>query len=213
MPAVITIPTPQWQQQQQQQEQEQQKKKKEEEEDQKPKKQYQSLHYDEALLLLRFISSNDSISFMSYCDTHMDVLGGKGTDKRQKMKNHIQYWRKEGKLPSKYNDPSYPEELVRFVSFKLSMMAKQKAENRTNNNNKTNNNSSNNSSNRKGNETPRNETSDKNSNSKEENKKPRFSSPTITSLSSSSMKKLPTSPNDKVCGKPSNVGGNFVVSL
>ena len=209
MPAVITIPTPQWQQQQQQQEQEQQKKKKEEEEDQKPKKQYQSLHYDEALLLLRFISSNDSISFMSYCDTHMDVLGGKGTDKRQKMKNHIQYWRKEGKLPSKYNDPSYPEELVRFVSFKLSMMAKQKAENRANNNNTTNNNNNNNSSsNRKG-----NETSDKNSNSKEENKKPRFSSPTITSLSSSSMKKLPTSPNDEVCGKPSNVGGNFVVSL
>jgi hypothetical protein len=101
----------------------------------------------------------------------MDVLGGKGTDKRQKMKHHIQYWRKEGKVPSKYNDdPSYPEELVRSVSFKLSMMAKQKAENRKNNNNKTNNNN-NNSSNRKGNETPRNETSDKNSNSKEENKK------------------------------------------
>ena len=123
------------QQQEEKQEEEEQKKKKKKE--QTPKKQYQSLHYDEALLLFRFISNNESVSFKSYCDAHADVLGGKGTDTRQKMKNHYQYWRKEGKLPSKYNDPSYPEELVRCVSFKLSLIAKQKEENKNNNNNNT----------------------------------------------------------------------------
>ena len=122
----IDIKPPWWQQQQQQQQQEEEEQKKKEEE-QKPKKQYQPLYYDQALLLLRFISSNDdSISFKSYCDTHTDYLGEKGTDKRQKMKNHYQYWRKEGKLPSKYNDPSYPRDLVRSVLFKLSLMAKQR---------------------------------------------------------------------------------------
>ena len=138
MPAVITIPTPQWQQQQQQQqEQEQEQQKKKEEEEQTPKKQYQPLHYDQALLLLKFISSNDnSVSFKSYCDAHTEYLGEKGTDTREKMKNHYQYWKKEGKLPSKYNNPKYPEELVRYVSFKLSLMAKPKSGHSTNSNSK-----------------------------------------------------------------------------
>lgn len=44
-------------------------------EEQKTKKQYQPLNYDKVLLLIRFISSNDSVSFKSYCDAHTEYLG------------------------------------------------------------------------------------------------------------------------------------------
>ena len=67
------------------------------------------------------------------------------------MQDHYRNWKKKGKLPLKYNNPSkYPEELVRSVSFKLSLLAKQKGENHKNNN------KTNNSNSMKGNETPQN---------------------------------------------------------
>ena len=102
MPAVITIKTPQrWQQEEE--------KKKKEEEQKQPRRKYQPLNYDEAILLLKFFSLNDSIKFKSYCDIHAEVLGEQASNKRKYMQYHCGNWKKKGKLPSKYNNPSkYP---------------------------------------------------------------------------------------------------------
>jgi hypothetical protein len=97
-----------------------------EEEEKRPRKQNHPLNYDEAILLLKFFSLNDPIiSFKSYCDTHVKVLGEQASDKRKYIQDHHGNWKKKG-LPSKYNNASkYPEGLVRGVSFKLSLITKQ----------------------------------------------------------------------------------------
>tara|TARA_B110001450_G_C17582615_1_gene465596 strand:- start:444 stop:707 length:264 start_codon:yes stop_codon:yes gene_type:complete len=86
--------------QQQQQEEEKDNKKKKEEEQKQPRKKKQPLNYDEAILLLKFFSLNDPISFKSYCDTHAEVLGEQASDKRKYMQDHYRNWKKKG-LPLK----------------------------------------------------------------------------------------------------------------
>ena len=106
------------------------------------------------------------------------------------MQGHYRNWKEKGKLPSKYNNPKYPEGLVRSVSFKLSLMAKQKAENCKSNINDNNNNSSS----MKEHKIPRNEKS-----SLSFSPSP-ISSPSVQTIKcnskSSSTKNLPISPND-----------------
>ena len=88
-----------------------------------PQKRNPPLNHDEILLLLKFFSSNESVGFKSYCDTHAEYLGETCSDKRRAIQQLCKYWQTKGELPTKYKDPlKYPAELVRSVSFKLSLI-------------------------------------------------------------------------------------------
>ena len=61
---------------------------------------------------------------MRYPCLNVKVLGEQASDKRKYIQDHHRNWKKRG-LPFKYNNPKYPEGLVRLVSFKLSLITKQ----------------------------------------------------------------------------------------
>ena len=83
--------------QQWKQQQEHKKKKKKKEGEKYPRKPYHFLNYDQVILLLKFIDSDDDlISFKSYCETHTEHVGEKDTDKQTRCGNHYQFWKKEG---------------------------------------------------------------------------------------------------------------------